>query len=298
MDYTKILKRAWQTTWRFKALWIFGFLYSLFGGGGGTGGGGARGMQYRVEDWPRLAPAASLGLVLAIGLFVVVLVVLAVVLRYLSQGALIGMVDEAEEKGETSVASGWLIGLANLVRLFAIDLTIGVPAVIVTLVLLGIGLSPLILLAARREALAILAVIATVALMFAVIAVLILMGVALSVIGELSHRQRVLEGKGVLDSIRDGYQLGRDNLRHVVIIWALLLGVSLLFGVIVVPTATVIFGLAAAPAAALYAATESPLASLLLGLVFAVPGILLLSALGGVYEAFRSAVWTLAYREL
>ena len=64
------------------------------------------------------------------------------------------------------------------------------------------------------------------------------------------------------------------------------------------PLSVVIFGVAAGPAMAVYAATQAPLASVLLGILFAVPGILVLALLGGVYEVFRSAVWTLTYREL
>ncbi|MGD8398342.1 MAG: hypothetical protein PVG11_05750, partial [Anaerolineae bacterium] len=36
MDFGKLLTRAWQITWRWKVLWILGFLASL-GSGTGTG---------------------------------------------------------------------------------------------------------------------------------------------------------------------------------------------------------------------------------------------------------------------
>ena len=39
MDYAGVLKRAWEITWRWKVLWILGFLASLGSGGGGGGGG-------------------------------------------------------------------------------------------------------------------------------------------------------------------------------------------------------------------------------------------------------------------
>ena len=29
MNYTKALKRAWETTWRYRALWIFGVILAL-----------------------------------------------------------------------------------------------------------------------------------------------------------------------------------------------------------------------------------------------------------------------------
>ena len=40
MHYTDLIQRAWQITWRYKVLWIFGILLALASGGGGSGGGG------------------------------------------------------------------------------------------------------------------------------------------------------------------------------------------------------------------------------------------------------------------
>ena len=47
MDYGKVLSRAWEITWRWKALWILGFLAAL-----GRGGGGGN-YSYRIDssDW-------------------------------------------------------------------------------------------------------------------------------------------------------------------------------------------------------------------------------------------------------
>jgi hypothetical protein len=208
------------------------------------------------------------------------------------------MVREAEETGETSVRSGWRVGWPRFLSLFGIDLVIGVPAVTVTLLLIGVGLAPLVLLAADEPALTMVAIVLTVLLMLVVAGLLFAGALVLSVLGELAHRQCVMEGKGVLDSLRDGYYVGRENLRHVGLTWLLLFGTSLAFGAITTVLAAVVFGVAAAPAAAVYAATEAVLASVLVGILFAVPGILIFSLLGGVYEVFRSAVWTLTYLEL
>lgn len=40
MDYSKILKRSWEITWKNKWLWIPALVLSSFSGGGGSGGGG------------------------------------------------------------------------------------------------------------------------------------------------------------------------------------------------------------------------------------------------------------------
>jgi hypothetical protein len=296
VDHTKIFKRAWQLTWRHKALWLFGFLFSLFSGRGSANG--SQSMRYSFDAGDRFTTVPVLTMVFLALLFGLLLFIVGLVLRYLSRGALIGMVREAEETGQTGVASGWRIGWSRLLALLGIDLVIGIPAVIATLILLGIGLSPLVLLAAQEDALTVLAIILTIVLTLLVIGFLVAMGLVLSVVGEVAHRRCVLEGKGVLDSIRDGYRLGRQNLRQVGLTWVLLFGVSLVFGAVMIPLSAVVLGIAAAPAAAFYAASESILGSVLLGMLFAAPGVLFLAFLGGVYETFCSAVWTLTYLEL
>ncbi len=296
MDHIKILKRAWELTWRHKALWLFGFLFSLFSGRGSANGG--QGLRYSFDAADRAFFVPNLIIVfMALG-FGLLLFIVGVVLRYLSRGALIGMVREAEETGQTGIASGWRIGWSRFLSLLGIDLALGIPAVIATLILMGIGLSPLLLLGTQKEVLTIVAIALTVLMMLLVAGFLVVVSLVLSVVGEVAHRQCMLEGKGVLDSIRDGYQLGRQNLRQVGLTWLLLFGISLVFGAVIIPVSAVVLGIAAAPAAAFYAASESVVGSVLLGLLFAAPGVVLLAFLGGVYEAFQSAVWTLTYLEL
>jgi len=168
----------------------------------------------------------------------------------------------------------------------------------VAIIAIGLGLSPLLLLFAESDALTILAVALTVALMLGVIGLLIVLGIVISIVGTMAHRQSVLEGKGAMDSIRGGYALIRHNLRHVGVVWLMTLVIGLVCAAVVFPLGAVFYGLAAAPAAALYAATQSMAVSLVIGFLLAIPGVLLLSFLWGVYEAFQSAVWTITYREL
>mgnify|MGYP000659292038 CR=1 FL=1 len=42
MDYVKILKRAWETTWRYRALWVFGIILAITTASGGSSGGGGK----------------------------------------------------------------------------------------------------------------------------------------------------------------------------------------------------------------------------------------------------------------
>jgi hypothetical protein len=296
MDYVKILKRALEITWRHKALWLFGFLMALFSGGGGAGGG--QGAQYVMDPGYRVEPALVLALVFVVLLIVLVLVAVGIIISYLSRGALIGMVREVEETGDTSVRSGWRIGWSRFLPLFAIDLAIGVPAAIVAILLIALALSPLLLLVAQRDVVSVLGILLTVLAMVLVIGLLIIMGVALSLLRELAHRQCVLEKKGVWDCIRDGYLMGRENLRHVGVTWLLLFGINLVIGVVSVPLFVVLFIAAAAPGILTYLTTDAVTPALVVGIPLLLLAFLLTTLLGAVYQVFHSAVWTLAYLEL
>ncbi len=295
MDYTKILKRAWEITWRHKALWLFGFLLALVGGGGG--GGGGRGAQYVTGAGDQLRPGWILVTVLLLLIIVLVLVVVSVIVAHLSRAALIGMVREVEETGNTSVRSGWRMGWSRFLPLFAIDLVINIPVAIAAFVLIVLGLSPLLLLLAQRRILAILAIVLTVLLML-VFGILLVVGLVLSVVRELAYRQCVLERKGVLDCIRDAYRMGRENLRHVGVVWLLLFGINLAVGIVLMPLFLLVVAIAAGPALVVYGVTEALAPALVVGIPLGILGILFLALLGGIHQVFRSATWTLAYLEL
>jgi hypothetical protein len=296
MDYGKILKRAVEITWRHRALWLFGFLLALFGGG--WGGGGGQGIQYRIDVSELARPEWAWGLALLVLGLVFVLTVLAVVLNNISRGALIGMVREVEETGNTSVRSGWRSGRSRLWSLIGIDLVTAIPAFITAMALIALAMAPLLLLLAQRDALTALGILLTVVLSLAVILVVIVGGTALGIVREFAYRQCVLEGKGVWRSIREGSRLVRANLRHAGLMWLVLFGVDLAVRVIAFPLILVGFGLAGGAGAAVYTATQSIVNAIVVGLVLALPTLLVMAAIGGVYLVFRSAAWTLAYREL
>lgn len=296
MDYVKILKRAAEITWRHKALWLFGFLLAFFSGGGG--GNFGRMFQYRMRPGDSLPPWLTLGLILFLAGLAFVFVLAGIVLSSISQCALIGMVCEVQQTERTSIRSGWHIGWSRFLPLIGIDLLTGIPVLILVVVLISLGLSPLVLLFFQKRALTILGVVLTVLFMLLVIGLLIIMGAVLGLWRDFAYRQCVVEKKGVLDSLRGAYQVVRQNLKHVGIIWLLLFGTDLLVGFIMLPLALIAVGMAAAPAGMLYALTDSVALAIFFGLVIAVPAILLLTFVAGIYQAFRSAVWTLTYLAL
>jgi len=163
MDHTKILKRAWHILWSYKVLWIFGIILAITtasGGGGGTsyslGSGGFQDRQFRditpddfrrefddgLEDFGRELENAfedfedffgegirnsTVDTIIAIGIalliFFLILFIVGRIARYVSETALIKMVDQYEETEERlTIRKGFRLGWSRTAwRLFLIN---------------------------------------------------------------------------------------------------------------------------------------------------------------------------------
>jgi len=294
---TSIVKRAWEITWKHKALWLFGFLLAAMGAGGGDGRGG-EGVRYTFESGRQLSPAAVVAIVIGVIGLVLVAIVVAAAVRMISQGALIGMVNQIEESGSTGIRSGFRTGWKHMLRLLGIDLLIGIPAAVVVVVTLLLALAPLLLLASRRPAAGTLGVVLMILFMLLWIALLVVGGAVLSVILGLAHRHGVLQGLGVVDSLREGYHMARANLGYVVKLWLLQVAIGLAVGLLAIPVLLVAFAFVAVPAAIVWGVTEASGPAAVVAVVLGIPVALALVVAAGIYQVYESAVWTLAFHEL
>ena len=322
MNYTHILKRAAEITWRHRALWVFGVLLALFGGSGGgnAGGGGgdggssqvARLFQYRLgrDDLSRLGlhlppfslEPAEIGILVGVLLLIVLLVVVAIITRNLSTGALIAMVDEVEETGATNVRSGFRHGWRHWLRLFAINLVVAAPLVLAAIVLLAGALSPLlgaILLSnAAQKAPVWIGALLSIGLLLIWLLAVIIAAVAADLLLQVAYRQCVLGGDGVLASIREGYRTARRNLRDVGLTWLILFGINLVAGIILIPVILVGIALLAGVTVAAGVIGRSVLPALIIGAPALLAFIAVMVFLSALLLVFRSSVWTLTFREI
>jgi len=312
MDYVDILKRAFQITFRYRALWIFGFFLALCSGGGGGGGG----QNYSIgsDDFGNGGPGAFLGpnpgLVIAIiSIFVclvLLLIVIGVIVRAVTRAALIGMVDRAEEGQAVTIKNGWSIGWSRHAwTLFLINLIIGIPAFILTVIALLAALSPFLIsiFNPNETNLFILGIVAGVSLLLLFIVAAIVFTVVISAFLELSWRYAVLRNLGALDSLQASYTLIRRNLKHVTLTVLLLLGIGLGWFIVslILTVGLTFLGLliGGIPALLLFWLTEQIWVAILVGLpLFLVTFILPLIFITGLYLVFRSSIWTLVFRAL
>jgi len=325
MDHIKIIKRAFQITRVYRALWIFGILLALTasGGGGGSGNTGLRFDGSRNGEFPFFegsqipwtweeisAVVIPVGIaLLCLGLL---LAVAFTIVRYVSETAVVRMVDQFEKTEEkASFREGFRMGWSRPAwRLFLIDLLLGVTTVLVVILLGLIAAAPLLLWLTGSDTAGILGTAVTVGFALLFIFLGILAAIAVSVLVQFFRRACVLEDLGVFDSIRRGFALVRKRLGDVAVMALILFGIGLGWFILMIPV-YVLLALAGVLVGGLPGLGAGLLADLVAGgawpwivgfgiglpiflLVFGLPALFL----NGLLKAFVSSSWTLTYREL
>ncbi len=323
MDHINIIKQAWNTTWRYKALWVFGILLALTsGGGGGGGGGGNTGAQFSGNggewnwpgalEFPTVTTGVIIAAVVALCSFILVLTVLSVIARYVAETSLIRMVDEHEETGEQrTVKQGFRLGWSRAAwRLFLIELLVGLVMGIVFVTLFLLSAAPLLVWLTRSTALRVIGTVGAIGFFFLVIVLAIVVGTVLSVFLHIIRRVCVLEGRGVFEAMREGFGFVRAHFKDVALMWLLMFGIQIAFALVMIPVVILLLilggvtgGLPALLIGGLVSLVSRGALPWIIGgsiglLIFL--AIVLLPSLfvGGLYETFASTTWTLAYREL
>ncbi len=318
MNHTDLLKRAFNITWRYRPLWIFGFLLALCGGGGGGGGGGnfnfpSSSSGDSFGDFEDLSgidmPTIDTNIIIAVGVglfcLVILLVVLSVVVQMVTRTALIGMVRQIKENETTTVADGWRLGWSGEAwRLFLLNLLIGIPLTILSLFLLLLAFSPLLFLIVDETALTVVSIILTVLAVIFVILILFLVGVVITPFQKLAGRRTVLENRGVVDSLRDAFGLVKHRFKDVAIIWLLMVGIGFGWGIVTLVLVLPVSLLAAAviggiPAGLVYLISNSIPGAAIAGIPLALLTLIfIITAASAFYLIYQSTLWTLAYLEI
>jgi hypothetical protein len=335
MNHGQILKRAWNILWSYRALWIFGIILAITSPSPSfsrpraeySGRPETRGFQITppgeiTREFEKLGklfsegvPAATRDTIipLVIGLVCagLLLFILFRIGYYISQVALLRMVNGYEETGEkVSWKEGFRLGWSRAAwHLFLIDLVVYVPVMLGFTILFGFAALPVLLGIGAGNEPTIPGIIATVGLVFLVIFLAVAVGVTLSLIMNIIRRICVFQNAGVRESILHGWQMVCHNLKDVFLMWLLMIGVCIGFMIAIIPVVLLLVGVGILVGGgiglAIYAliqassATSAWITAIILGggvflLVLALP----LLFLGGLREIFISTSWTLTYREL
>lgn len=329
MDHIRIIRRAWNITWLYRALWVFGMLVALTtsrGGGGGNGGGtGARPQGGNTQippfgEWmPRVQSAlqavdwgAVAGVIVALVCLFFVLAVVFTILRYISNTALIRMVDGYEGTGaKVTIREGFRLGWSRgAFRLWLADLLVGVIGFAVVVLALAVVAAPLLLWLTQSSAARVVGTVLAIGLFILFLLALILAAAAVSILMQLVHRAIVLENRGVTDAFRRGWEMFRGRLGDNIIMGLILFGIGLAFSLVLIPVFFLVLvlaaitgglpGLLAGGITSLFAHGAAPA---IVGAIIGVPIFLIvlivpLVFVGGLFETYKSSVWTLTFREL
>lgn len=326
MNHIDILKRSLNITVNYRALWVFGILLALMAGGGGGNGGGGGGNggsngnppafngQNPFGGFPSISPAV-MNTIIAVGVgllcLILILIVVGSIARYVSETALIRMVDEHEKSGEKrTIRQGFGLGWSRAAwKMFLMDLLVGFGFFIAFVLLVGISGLPLLFWLTKNAPLQILGSVISGGLILLVIFATIIAALAVNLVMLFARRAVALEDLGVRASILRGYEIVKQRLGDVLIMGVMMFGLGLAWALVTIP----IF-LAILVAAALLGGLPALLVGSIVGFftsgttpwivaaivgfpIFLIAVIVPGALIGGWQQVFSTSVWTLTYRE-
>ncbi len=294
MDYGEVLSKAWQIVWKHKVLWIFGIL----AGCGSSGNPGRFSSSYRTDNIPsgvedyilqfnRIPDWQIAALIGGIILVVLVLVVLAIFLTTVGKIGVIQGTQKADQ-GATSMKFGELFrgSLPFFWRVFLLNLLFGLAFVVLIIVLVLMVTFGAIL----TLGIALICLIPVICLLVPIFWLLFVML-------EQANIAIVVDDTSIIEGLRRGWQVFRDN-PGAIIIMALILGIGVsLIGGLIISAPVFLIAIPAMSAVLLGSGNAIWGGLLIAGLCFLayLPFWLVLN---GILTAYVESSWTLTYMRL
>jgi len=358
MDPVKILKRAWHILWSYRALWVFGLILALTAAGssGGSGNNGVRfsgdgnNQRYQAplpENWrEEIGKAFSeagreLGRVFEQGLpalgiskgeltaliwivvvFVLIMMVIGIVMaiaRYVSETAVIRMVDEYEATDtKMGIRQGFRIGWSRTSwRLFLINLIVNLPIILLVALLVVVGFMIYTMVVGRSETFAVAGIVGLIGVVFLAIFVVVILSIFLHLLRHFFWRVCALEDVGVREALRRGFAMVRENWKEVGLMWLIMIGlgiawvlVSIIAIILTIPVVLITSVIGAVVAAipglmlvGLFSTFLNGYLPWIVGGIFVLPLFFTIAfspwvMLTAWQQIYSSTVWTLTYREI
>jgi len=295
MDYFALAKRAYKLTIENKFLWIFGLLAGSVGTFTGyrfNSFGSSEKQDINEAELNQLLEQlksfylAHTMTILTVALIFLLLMVLFFVLSIISQGALISSVAKLNKQEKVDFWKGLKEGTKYFWKMWGLMIAF---SMIILVVLLVLSCPLLLTIATSNIILTILWAIIALVLFFLVCLVI-------SFIGPYSQCLVVLKNEGVIESIKNGLEFVRQHLGNLLIVYFMLIAISVIFGIII----ALVLGIIAA--ILIMAGIAIGLASVTAGSIFAlaciIAFILMMFVIMGAFNAYQTAVVTLAYEQL
>lgn len=308
MDYGNILSRAWNIVWGNKWLFILGFLAALGSSGGSSGGSGGRGNVSTTlpDDFGSQLPGNFSEIMSTIAPFIVVLVcfffVLAIVLwllRLVGEAGMIASVDRIEAGEKLTFGDGFSAGTAYLPKMIGLTLVLYGPFLLVGLIMAAVGVGVAATGFSGGEevfgrGMGLLAL-----CLVPLGCILAIFGIIVAFVYPMAQRGIIIESLGVMDGIRRGWQVLRQNIGEILLLAIIFAIIGFIVGIVSLIIAVPLALIFALPAimAAIEGSAAFTMSTIALGIVGVIVFILLAAAITSIVRTFQSAAFTLAYHQ-
>lgn len=318
MDYGDLLKRAWHIVWNNKFLLVLGFMAALSGGGSGGGGGGSSNFNVSSDSGPgdfNLPPgfaenierywAEFAGIAIGLVCLVIVLGIVFWLVSLVGQGGLISAVVRIDAGEKVTLSEAFAAGTGVLGRLVGLNLVLYGPFLLLGIIVFGIaaGLVGSAVFAqttgAATEVEAIFGSLGIFGVCFAVFACLLVpLAILVNIIYPFAQRGLILQELSIMDSIRHGWRIIRENVGDVILLIIIFLVIGFGFGIAAALVLLPLAALAFAPSIINFINTGT---LEVMNAIWLIGGGVCLGLLGAVINsimvAYRSTTVTLAYQE-
>ncbi len=299
MDYMGTLQRAWRLTWENKWLWLLGFLAALGGGLGSTSNYRMDGNTTPGSISPQMGAALAGGVLVLLCVFFIVGILLWLV-SLAAKGGLITSVVELDRGQTSSFGQAFRQGWRKVLSLVGMTLVLyGVVIILVIVLVVGFAGTLLAALAAGEsmDSNALSGLLGTAGIVFlCLLCLTIPLAIVLSLIYPFAYRGMMLRDLGVMDSIRHGWRVLRENLGQVLLLALLFFIIGLVIGLIS-GAIIALLGFSTGLISVMMNGGQPSTAQIIsAGVGFLVTAIIF-AIISAIITAWRSATFTLAYEQ-
>lgn len=309
MDFGRIIGRAWQITWKFKILWLFGFLAALYFNSPSSS-------SYRYDTLPpKLAgqveqfifgPFFAPVIAGVLVTFFLIGIVFAI-LKVIGRTGLVDQINAAEQGIRPTGRAGWAAFRRYGWRMFWISFFSGLPGFLIFMVAIVPLLWATVSFLPELRSFSFYnfnpdptGFLLGLAWFFPVCCLGVFVCAFFSLLRTLGERVCVIEDQGIWESIKGGWLMLWGQLGSVFLMWLLIFVINFaVIGLIVIPAILI----------SLLFFVPLLLSTQILNGDFSIIGLTSLICLGGVIwiwgmsiasiaETFYSCCWTLIYRQL
>lgn len=293
IDYSRILRRAYDITIQNKFLWVFGALIALGSGGGNFngGGGGSGGNTTPQEDevFNKIEGFANQYwlAIIALVAFVFLLLIIIWILGTISRGALIDCANKADDGIYADIKSGFRRGLHFFGRVFGI----GLVFFALMMVVLTVILAPVIYFIIMKQF--------APAIFIGIMGLLFFIPIAMffGIISQLALLFAVMMERRVFAAISEAYELFLKNFSAIGLLWLLSIGIGIVASVATFFVALPVILIAVPFVLGSYAAFQLSglIISILIGVIIFT---IAMAIVRGVFEVYLQTFWILGFKEL